>query len=119
MRAWRFRSKSPLGEPACTSDACAASPVAARDTVLQLLTRWDPALVARTFHPLAQRYSFVRYFRTDMERISREHGACRPDDVIPLSTRPAAAAQSYFRHSVSIPLEKPAHMGLCSCRELV
>lgn len=52
----------------------------------QLLTRCDPALVARTFHPLTQRYSFVRSFRTDMERMSREHGACRAEgDVIPLS----------------------------------
>jgi CubicO group peptidase (beta-lactamase class C family) len=58
----------------------------ARDTVLHLLTRWDPALVARTFHPLTQRFSFVRNFRPDMERMTREHGACRPDgDVTPLS----------------------------------
>ncbi len=58
----------------------------ARDTVVQLLAGWDSELVARTFDPLTQRYSFVRTFRTDIEATIRDHGKCSAEgDIAPLS----------------------------------
>ena len=66
----------------------AASPAleSAREIVIRLLTNWDPELVKTSFDPLTQRYSFVRNFESDMRRLSKDHGTCRPaGSIIPLS----------------------------------
>lgn len=58
----------------------------ARNSVIRLLTHWDPELAARTFDPQSMQYSFLRKLRPDVERMGREHGACHADgDVVPLS----------------------------------
>lgn len=57
-----------------------ASPAlaSAREIVIRLLNTWDPELVQASFDPLTQRYSFVRNFESDMRRMSKDHGNCRP-----------------------------------------
>lgn len=58
----------------------------ARDSVLRLLTQWDRDLAARTFDPQSMQYSFLRNLGPDLQRMGREHGACRVDgDAVPLS----------------------------------
>lgn len=58
----------------------------ARDTVVQLLTGYDSELVARSFDPFTQRYSYVRNFRADIEAAIREHGKCQSEGkIIPMS----------------------------------
>lgn len=71
-------------------DAPAPAPsaplTAARDSVLRLITHWDTELAARTFDAQSLQYSFLRNLRPDLERMGREHGACRADgDVVPSS----------------------------------
>ena len=72
-----------------------ASPalVTARDAVIRLLERWDAGLLAETFDPLTQRYSFVRKFREEFARMGRDHGRCRPDGEIV----PSGLTQGRFR----------------------
>jgi hypothetical protein len=65
-----------------------ASPalIAARDTLIRLLAKWEPALVARRFDAQSLRYSFLRNLGSDFARMGQEHGACRADgDIVPLS----------------------------------
>jgi len=59
--------------------------VAARDAVVRLLASWDAELFTRTFDPQSMRFSFLRNLRTDIQRMGREQGACRPDgDIVPM-----------------------------------
>jgi len=56
--------------------------VAVRERVLRLLDAFDPALVARSFDPNTQRYSFMKAFRDGIERVGKQHGKCQPDGEI-------------------------------------
>ncbi|HEY0465233.1 MAG TPA: serine hydrolase domain-containing protein [Polyangiaceae bacterium] len=72
-----FDAPSPAPSPAL---------VAARDSVLRLLTKWDDELAARTFDPQSMQYSFLRSLRPDIERMGREQGPCRADgEIVPMS----------------------------------
>lgn len=59
--------------------------VAARDTVIRLLAKWDPELAARSFDPQSMQFSFLRELGPDIERMGHDHGACHPDgEIVPM-----------------------------------
>ncbi len=65
--------------------AASAPLVAARDAVIRLLAQWDPELAARAFDPQSVQFTFLRNLRPDIERMGREHGACRPEgEIVPM-----------------------------------
>jgi CubicO group peptidase (beta-lactamase class C family) len=55
---------------------------AARGALTRLLGRWDPELVRATFDPQSLEYPWLMHLREDLERLTREHGACAPEGEI-------------------------------------
>lgn len=76
-----LREGGVLDPPSAASDAL----VAARDTLLRLLAKWDPDLAARAFDPQSVQFTFLRELLPDLQRMGREHGACHADgDIVPM-----------------------------------